>query len=136
MKGQLYVPLALWSLSALANVVPDSVVPPEPPAPCSHPAPLQGIYDASAPHITIAFEPNVDPGRAARDLSTKYSLKVDGVLTAGVKGFIVTMAPLDSAVIGRLRCESEVQAISFAVPTSTTGIEATARAPNQRLERP
>jgi len=83
---------------------------------CSQPARLEGHFDGS-PSISVLLKADVPDSQAvALALSKKYGFRILWVLRATGKGFIASL--LTPSEIAKLRCEPDVEIISYAQKTS------------------
>jgi hypothetical protein len=108
------VPLIVALLLPLAAMADDSsVVTPT----CEHPARLEGNFDGSPSIIVMLKADTPDYQAVAVTLSRKYGFKLRWGFRS-MKGFIADL--LSPAEIAKLRCEPEVETVSYDQRTSIT----------------
>jgi hypothetical protein len=88
---------------------------------CDRPAPLDGEWNSGTPGYIVDFRENIDdPGNVAHELGRKYGFVPESVFRS-IGGFSVVL--LSPQALAGLRCESQVEGISFNQPTWIPGYE-------------
>jgi hypothetical protein len=82
---------------------------------CAQPAELEGHFDGSASIGVLLKADTPDSQAVAVALSKKYGFRVLWILRAG-KGFIASL--LTPSEIAKLRCEPDVETISYGQKTT------------------
>ena len=94
-------------LSVAGHANDSSVITPS----CAEPARLEGQFDPAAPHLVVVLKADVQNSQAvAVALSRKYGFSLRWVFRT-LKGFAASL--LTPAELARLRCEPEVEVVSY-----------------------
>jgi hypothetical protein len=111
-----HVALAVVSLLLCACALNSDILDP----PCDQPAPLEGQSDPGVSGFIIGVRESTSyPGILAHELGRKYGFIPDAIFRAG--GFsVVEITP---RALANLRCDPDVENVSFIRRTWTTGHE-------------
>jgi hypothetical protein len=86
----------------------DGPAPPKLFAPCSSPAPVNGLHSASdAPYVVTLHMDGANGQEESARLGEKYGFKVDSAWLYGFE------ARLDPVTVGLLSCEAQVESIQY-----------------------
>jgi hypothetical protein len=79
---------------------------------CEHPAPIENTFNPATPSVTLTIRHDVDLQSVAARLIRAYSVQLHGQHI--IHSLVV--APITAELVERLRCEPDIELVSYAVP--------------------